>query len=446
MNTRHELGFRSAQHVLSSNDMKTHTAPSKDLYPHQWLWDSCFIAIGIRHYNLERAMTEINNLLDGQWKDGMVPNIVFRKSNFLINDANIWKSWISPLSPKGIKTSGITQPAMIAEAVVKIGEKLPETQRKLWYKNVLPKLVSYHEWLYNDRDPHDEGLVLQIHPWETGLDNSPPWMGDLHDHRLTWWVSVVKALNLKPIINYLRRDTNKIPAGERIDTIDALALYDIQKRLRRKKYDTKKILSHSLLAIEDVGFNSILIRANSHLNTIAAEVNVKLPITLSSSMAKSVRQLEKLWDEDSKYYYSRNFTTHELLKTPTIASLLPLYSGAISKTRARYLVNHLKNDNEFNSSTPIPSTPLGSDWFSPTKYWQGPSWINTNWMIIDGLRRYGFHSLADSITKSTTDTIELSGFYEYFNPLNGEGAGAPNFSWTAALYIDLIKNTDYAPK
>jgi hypothetical protein len=31
------------------------------------------------------------------------------------------------------------------------------------------------------------------------------------------------------------------------------------------------------------------------------------------------------------------------------------------------------------------------------------------------------------------------GFYEYFNPLNGRGAGAANFSWTAALTIDLLK-------
>jgi hypothetical protein len=31
------------------------------------------------------------------------------------------------------------------------------------------------------------------------------------------------------------------------------------------------------------------------------------------------------------------------------------------------------------------------------------------------------------------------GFYEYFNPLTGDGLGAPDFSWTAALTIDLLK-------
>ncbi len=441
MNNDHGIGLASAKQVLADNYMQTNTAPSKMLYPHQWLWDSSFIAIGLRHYDLDLAMSEIDNLLDGQWQNGMLPNIIFRKSNSLINDANIWKSWINPQSPVGQKTSGITQPPMVAEAVAKIGEKLPEDKRKSWYQKTLPKLISYHQWLYKDRDPHSEGLTLQIHPWETGLDNSPPWMNELHDHRLTWWVSVVKALNLKPVINYLRRDTNTIPADERIDTIDALALYDIQKRLKRKKYDIRKILSHSLLTIEDVGFNSILIRANTHLKNIAAEIDVDLPNELLGSMAKSITQLENLWDQDSKYYYSRNFATHELLKIPTVASLLPLYSGEISIVKAKYLVKHLENELEFGSLWPIPSTPVNSEWFSPTKYWQGPSWLNTNWMIIDGLRRYGFDSLAKSLIKSSIDMVDSEGFYEYFNPLDGKGKGAPNFSWTAALYIDLVNQT-----
>jgi hypothetical protein len=44
-----------AEAVLRANDRGTYTIPAGDLYPHQWLWDSCFIAIGIRHYDVERA-------------------------------------------------------------------------------------------------------------------------------------------------------------------------------------------------------------------------------------------------------------------------------------------------------------------------------------------------------------------------------------------------------
>jgi hypothetical protein len=36
--------------------------------------------------------------------------------------------------------------------------------------------------------------------------------------------------------------------------------------------------------------------------------------------------------------------------------------------------------------------------------------------------------------------VAKSGCYEYFDPLTCAGAGAANFSWTAALTIDLLKS------
>jgi hypothetical protein len=40
-------------------------------------------------------------------------------------------------------------------------------------------------------------------------------------------------------------------------------------------------------------------------------------------------------------------------------------------------------------------------------------------------------------------TAERSGFREYVNPLTGRGAGAAQFSWSAALVLDLL--TDPVP-
>jgi hypothetical protein len=34
--------------------------------------------------------------------------------------------------------------------------------------------------------------------------------------------------------------------------------------------------------------------------------------------------------------------------------------------------------------------------------------------------------------------VAKSGCAEYFDPLTGEPAGAANFSWTAALTVDLL--------
>jgi glycogen debranching enzyme len=215
---------------------------------------------------------------------------------------------------------------------------------------------------------------------------------------------------------------------------------DTQRRLRRKRYDINKILDHSLFAIEDLSFNSILVRANSHLRDIAKSLREELPPELAESMQKTEQSFEDLWDMYSAQYYSRDFITHRLLKTPSIATLLPLYAGHIDKDRADKLVRLLENEHSFGPAYPVPSVPLNSFWFQRKLYWQGPSWVNMNWLIIDGLERYGYKDHAAALRESTLEMVKKSGFYEYFDPLDGSPAGVTDFSWTAALVIDLLKS------
>jgi glycogen debranching enzyme len=263
-------------------------------------------------------------------------------------------------------------------------------------------------------------------------------MQELHEHQLAWWITAVKKLHFKGFINLFRRDLHYVPGEERLDTIDALAFYSTQRRLRRKNYDIDRILRHSLFAIEDVNFNAILIRANTHLQTIAKTIHAELPETLQDSMAKATIAFEGLWDPYSNNYYSREFVTHRLLKNPTIGTLLPLYGGSISKERAALLVKKLEDEKQFGLAYPAPSVPANSDWFNPIGYWQGPTWVNTNWLIINGLEQYGYKDHAAALREATLELVSKSGFSEYFNPLNGTPAGVANFSWTAALTIDLL--------
>lgn len=183
----------------------------------------------------------------------------------------------------------------------------------------------------------------------------------------------------------------------------------------------------------------MLIRANSHLRNIAKSLREELPEDLEKQMQKTEKALDELWDPYSNQYYSRDFITHELLKQPSVATLLPLYAGTVSKERAKHLVSLLENDHSFGPAYPVPSVPLDSYWFHPKLYWQGPSWVNINWMIIDGLERYGYKDHATALRESTLEMVSKGGCYEYFDPLTGEPAGAPNFSWTAALAIDMLK-------
>lgn len=424
--------------VLKKNDRGSYTIPADGLYPHQWLWDSCFIAIGMRHYDIKRAQTEILHLLTGQWHNGMLPHVIFADKKSFSPDYNIWRSWLNPNAPDRVSTSGITQPPMVAEAVVKIGEKLPIHERRSWYKTVFRPLLKYHQWLQEERDPHNEGLTLQIHPWETGLDNTPPWMYELHQHLLPWWIRGLKSSHLLWLGELFRRDTRYVPAAQRLETIDALAFFSIQRRLRRKIYDINQILPHAVFLIEDLAFNSILIRANDHLEAIAKTINQPLPRAFTDHTKRTHEALDGLWEPYSGQYYSRNFVTHKLIKVPSIATLLPLYAGSISKEQASKLVRLLNDNHLFGAKFPVPTVPLNSPWFKQYAYWQGPTWINTNWLIIDGLKRYGFDKQAEHIKNKSLELIKNSGFKEYFSPLDGSPAGADNFSWSAALTIDLL--------
>jgi hypothetical protein len=430
--------FKAAYEVLKQNDRQKWTMPAGNLYPHQWLWDSCFIAIGLRHLDIERAKTELRSLLRGQWSNGMIPNLIFANREEYRRDRELWRSYLSPYAPHDVATSGITQPPMLAEAIVKIGQKLKAPERRSWYKEMYFDLLRYHQWLYADRDPHDEGLIILIHPYECGMDNTPPWISELRKHSMPWWINLIEKLHLDNIVNLVRRDTRHVPPGERMSNIEAMAYWSALRRLRRKAYNSEAILSRSLFLVEDLAFNSILIAANNCLKTIAKDIGHRLPDSLIQKMQTTENALETLWSETSGYYYSRSFVSHKLIEEPTIATLLPLYSGTISKQRAKHLVNLLTSKTQFGLNWPIPSVPKNSSFFDPYKYWQGPTWVNTNWLVIEGLKRYGFDAEAANLRDRTLEMVAKGGMYEYFNPINGRPSGAPNFSWTAALTIDLL--------
>lgn len=423
--------------VLKENDRGDHTSPAK-FYPHQWLWDSCFVSIGLRHVDPKRAAKELITLTKGQWSNGMIPHMIFDPKHEYYLERDTWRSWLSPFAPDKLSTSGITQPPLLAEAVVKVGQKMNAEDRREFYRQMYEPLLDYHQWLYAERDPHKEGLTLQIHPHEVGMDNTPPWMEQLYEHSRPLWIVVIEKLRLDWLVNLLRRDTRKVSPGERITNLEALLLWDIIRKLRRKHYDIDKIMHRSLFYTEDITFNSIMARSNTQLENIASYLHRTLPAELLENMKNTEKAFTELFDEATGQYYSRDFITHKLIVQPTIGTFMPLYAGCISKDHARRLAELLKS-RSFWMTYPVPSVPLSSEYFNDERYWQGPSWVNTNWLIIEGLRRYKYDELADELQEKTLAMVTAAGPYEYFSPIDGRGLGAENFSWTAALAIDLLE-------
>lgn len=430
--------FDEALAVLHGNDRGSYIVPAGDLYPHQWLWDSCFIAIGLRHLDTERAQQELESLVRGQWANGMIPNLIFDPHPKHHREHNLWQSWLNPHAPNGVITSGVTQPPMLAEAIVRVGQRLKLPERRSWYAKMYPHLLAYHQWLLAERTIAD-GLVLLLHPYESGMDNSPPLIYEMHEHAWPWWIKLLEFSRLDSLVNLVRRDVRHVPPGQRISNVEAVAEWALLRRLRAQAYDSARILEKPHFALEDLAFNCIFIRANHHLVEIAKTIGRPLPEGMADQFKRAETALETLWDEQTGRYYSRCLAG-ETIYEASVSTLLPLYAGCISQERAEHLAGLLRKRSQFKANYPVPTVPLSSHMFNSTKYWQGPVWININWLVIDGLERYGFKDEAAALREKTLQLVAKNGCFEYFNPLDGSPAGAANFSWTAALTIDLLKS------
>ena len=107
--------LQKCEEVLDKNWNGSFTIPSATLYPHQWRRDAAFIALGNSYTHTERAIKEIQFLFDAQWKNGMIPHMVFNeKEKTYFPAADFYEITCSPNAPEHIGTSGMTQPPVHA--------------------------------------------------------------------------------------------------------------------------------------------------------------------------------------------------------------------------------------------------------------------------------------------------------------------------------------------
>ena len=433
-----------AQAILDHNRRGAYTSPSGELYPHQWLWDSCFVAIGVARYDAPRAADELRALFRGQWSNGMLPHMVFADGVGDLGSRTVWRSHRHAPAPRDVATTCITQPPLVAIATERVARGLPERARAELLAELWPRIVAYHSWCYDERDLQQGGLVTLIHPWECGLDSTPPWMAVLRQMPMPAWLRTVERLHLARTFRSLRYDTRLLPASERASDDDGLRMIALAVHAKRYGFELRRMPRRENDAlVEDLAFNAMLAAANAALERITAELDEKLPPELASSMARTRDALETLWHEPSGQYRSRHAVTHEPLVQPSIATLLPLWAGTPGRDRTERLIELLTQPDRFWPEYPVPSVPVRATQFQESRYWKGPTWVNMNWAIVQGLRSAsadgidGAAELADRLRDRTLEMVAASGFSEYFSAHTGAGYGADDFSWTAALVIDL---------
>ena len=429
--------------VLRRNGVKSWTKPAPSLYPHQWSWDSAFIALGLAHVDNRRATGELEALFAAQWKTGKVPHIVFNpeappKSYF--PDAERWNSnGLSEHAPTGPHTSGLCQPPVHALAVRRIwetahdkDERGVEAARKFLAGNY-PRLFSWHRYLATARDPERSGLVTIYHPWESGTDNSPRWDAPL------------SRIKIGEIPTYTRYDVQHVadashrPTDEEYDRF--LWLLELLKRARYEEVDIYG--SHPFL-VKDVLFSAILVAANEALLEIADVVGAppEERAQVEAWIERGREGLEEQWDPALGLCADRDVLTGESLRVRTVAGFAPLISGGLGERRLGDMLGSLDSpafagDPSLHRPLP-PSTSPGQPGFHPRSYWRGPVWPVANWLLWWSLLRAGEPERAATLRRHTLEQLAEGGFAEYFEPFTGEPLGSGEQSWTAAIALDML--------
>ena len=427
--------LKKAQAVLESNRQAgRYTIPCKGLYPFQWNWDSGFIALGYAHFNFDAALSELNTLLKGQWSNGFIPHIVFQKpSSSYFPGPDFQRADLSPFSTPHVATSGITQPPVLGFVLERIvnGRKTTGEQKKVIEKLAV-KIFNNLKYFYDHRDPKKEGLAFIFHNWESGTDNTPVWD------------EIWSKLD-SPNYAVKRKDTTHVDSELRPTKREYDHYLHIIDLAKKWKYDEEIIAEKCPFLIQDPLFNSMLLESNAALVRIFKRLG-KYPekiAYLEEKWEKGRKSMnEKLFSPELGVYVYFDLRNNKKLQYMSSSSFTPLMAKIPDENKAQLLVDTLKN--RFGTGHYLCSSfdPTHSA-FNPKKYWRGPVWINLNWLIYQGLKSYNFKSLANRVKSETISLIEESGFYEYFDPrkevrLKERGYGGNGFSWTAALYIDLI--------
>ena len=414
--------IKNAQKILIGNRKRGYTLPTNNkLYPAQWNWDSAFIALGYSYFNLNFALKEIKTLLDGQWKDGMIPHILFHNTN-----TNYYPNHTAWNCGNKIRSSGITQPPVLASILKEIIDKNKITKiQKKEIKKFVIKIKKSHEWFIKNRDPKKTGLVSILHPWESGYDNS------------SLWDEPMNKVKIEKNIQYKRADNKVINPEHRPLNIDYDRYVTIKNDLRKKKYDPKKIFKTSLFNVVDIGFNSIFLKSNKELIILLKKFNLDSS-TIINYIKITEKNILKYFDKKKQTFFCFDLRNKKKIFIPSITNYLILYADIKNSKINDILIKNLKKHNLkekyfFSSIKPNHKS------FEEKRYWRGPVWINCNWFIHKGLMNKD-EKYSNKIKERTIRLVEKKGFHEYYSCKNGKPMGANNFSWSAALYLDLINN------
>lgn len=167
---------------------------------------------------------------------------------------------------------------------------------------------------------------------------------------------------------------------------------------------------------------------------------------LAERRAKAIS--DYCWDEKEQFFMDYNFHHGKTTGRLSLAAVFPLYAKIASTKQAAAVAKKLET--VFLKEGGLIATPIenGQQWDAPN------GWAPLHWIAIEGLRNYGYHSLASEI-KARWMKCNIKVFtakrklIEKYNVESGDGLGGggeyplqDGFGWTNGVLAALIKEDD----
>jgi hypothetical protein len=290
-------------------------------------------------------------------------------------------------------------------------------------KTLFPKLLAWHRWFHDYRDPDGRGVVVAVHPWETGRDNSPEWDAP------------GEAIDVSNVGDYVRRDTSHLDAKMRPTKLEYDRYLALVQFGRGTGWDHGRIAAENPFRVADVGMSMILLRANRDLAALADELGKGAETAeVREWVDLAERGIGWLWNDEVQAWCSRDVPTGRSSGFITSASFLSFYAGLRDERRDDAMRAHFDRIAEMVDYM-VPSLDPADPGFQMVRYWRGPVWAVVNYMIGTGLGEAGDARRADKVRNDTLALMKRNGFYEAYSPVDGSGSGGDDFSWTAAIWL-----------
>ena len=160
--------------------------------------------------------------------------------------------------------------------------------------------------------------------------------------------------------------------------------------------------------------------------------------------------IERCYEEDVGLFLPRAVPATPERIPVTWSALSPLALPDLPEEIGRRLVEEHLFSERFWTSVAPPSVATDERAFSLRehalwlrRYWRGPTWVNSAWLLWLGLVRLGYHERAATLARGIGGAVDHSGLREFYDPFDGAGMGARDFAWSA-LALEMLEPADAA--